>query len=880
MTTAPTQSQSGSPSGPLRTSRLIVKNLPKYCTAEMLRKHFSAHPSAAASITDLKLAHTADGKFRRFAFIGLRSERDAEAVRRHFDGTYFDTSKMQVECALPVGDANLPRAWSRYTAAKQEARSSGSVDSAEAASAAAAASKAARDAAELEKKRRFLFSIYGDSEAAATDLDAAELDRFLKAMRPKSQTKTWENDDDAAATPAELIDPKASAKLKLAQKQKQAKRAKVAVAVESVPVRKAGGVGLTVPKVHMKFADDNDEQEAEFEFEKSDDEDLYEDFRPARRDLKDNDDEEVECAEETITDAGSLQETAKESTTISTNTNTDNKDSSNNESSINDSSSSINTDKSKFVDPALIAETGRLFVRNLSYACTETDLEALFSPFGPLSSVHLPIASDTKKVKGFAYVLFTVPDDAVRAYTALDGTIFQGRLLHILPAHEQKDRNVDESSGGDSNSSFKSKKQAELMASAASAHNWNSLFIRPDTVLDAVAARLGVPKSSIMDPNSSSSSSAAGDLPLATRLAVAETHIIQETKDYLESQGVRLDSFASGKAAQRSNLVILVKNLPFSVDADALRKLFARFGALRRFILPPTTRSIAMVEFLEANEAKAAFRALAYTKFESAPLFLEWAPLGCLAEPVAEQVVQVEQVQVAEQAEQVQEQKHEHEHEQVQVQKTTAAALTTDTIELTHTYTLFVKNLNFSTTEDALNRLFSTVAPVRSVRIPKKPGNLSMGFGFVEFTAQDDLTRALDRLQGATLDGHVLQLKVQASGQNNAAAAAAKPSSRKRNQLALSDETLEALRPTKLLLKNIPFEASERELRSLITSFTPALKRLRLPKKFDGGLRGFGFAEFGSHAEAKHLMEQLGATHFYGRHLVIEWAKPDETTQN
>ena len=58
---------------------------------------------------------------------------------------------------------------------------------------------------------------------------------------------------------------------------------------------------------------------------------------------------------------------------------------------------------------------------------------------GPLSETHLPIDSFTKKIKGFAFVTFMMPEHAVKAYTELDGTNFQGRLLHILPSKPKKD---------------------------------------------------------------------------------------------------------------------------------------------------------------------------------------------------------------------------------------------------------------------------------------------------------------------------------------------------------------------------------------------------------------------------------------------------------
>lgn len=46
-----------------------------------------------------------------------------------------------------------------------------------------------------------------------------------------------------------------------------------------------------------------------------------------------------------------------------------------------------------------VAETGRLFVRNLAYNCTQEDLEELFGKFGPIAEVHLSIDTVTKKIR-------------------------------------------------------------------------------------------------------------------------------------------------------------------------------------------------------------------------------------------------------------------------------------------------------------------------------------------------------------------------------------------------------------------------------------------------------------------------------------------------
>jgi len=128
----------------------------------------------------------------------------------------------------------------------------------------------------------------------------------------------------------------------------------------------------------------------------------------------------------------------------------------------------------------LIADTGRLFVRNLPYTCTEEELRKLFEKYGPLSEVHMPIAKDTKKPKGYAYILYLLPEHAIKAFTALDKKFFQGRLLHILASKEKPQKKEDEENPlGPGGHPLSVKKQRELKkkSQAGMEFNWNSLYM-------------------------------------------------------------------------------------------------------------------------------------------------------------------------------------------------------------------------------------------------------------------------------------------------------------------------------------------------------------------------------------------------------------------
>ncbi|KAG6824413.1 Multiple RNA-binding domain-containing protein 1, partial [Arthromyces matolae] len=132
--------------------------------------------------------------------------------------------------------------------------------------------------------------------------------------------------------------------------------------------------------------------------------------------------------------------------------------------------------------------------------------------------------------------------------------------------------------------------------------NWSMLYMNSDAVASSIADRLNIDKSSILNPESGDNA--------AVKLALAETHIISETKAYLESQGVDLTSFGS---RVRSDTIILVKNIPYGTSTEQIQELFEPSGALKRVLVPPAG-TMAIVEFEKAEEAQKGFKAVAYRR--------------------------------------------------------------------------------------------------------------------------------------------------------------------------------------------------------------------------------------------------------------------------
>lgn len=82
----------------------------------------------------------------------------------------------------------------------------------------------------------------------------------------------------------------------------------------------------------------------------------------------------------------------------------------------------------------------RLFVGNLSYDVTESDLRELFLPVGPLSTVILPMDRETGKPRGFAFVEFSDQAQAEEATRRFNDQPLKGRNIAINEARARAPR--------------------------------------------------------------------------------------------------------------------------------------------------------------------------------------------------------------------------------------------------------------------------------------------------------------------------------------------------------------------------------------------------------------------------------------------------------
>jgi hypothetical protein len=68
-----------------------------------------------------------------------------------------------------------------------------------------------------------------------------------------------------------------------------------------------------------------------------------------------------------------------------------------------------------------------LFVGNMNFQTSESDLRALFEPFGQVTRVHMAMDRETGRARGFAFVEMPNDEEAAKAIAGLDGKEAGGR---------------------------------------------------------------------------------------------------------------------------------------------------------------------------------------------------------------------------------------------------------------------------------------------------------------------------------------------------------------------------------------------------------------------------------------------------------------------
>ncbi|KAF0987216.1 hypothetical protein HZS_7320 [Henneguya salminicola] len=299
---------------------------------------------------------------------------------------------------------------------------------------------------------------------------------------------------------------------------------------------------------------------------------------------------------------------------------------------------------------------------------------------------------------------------------------------------------------------------------------------------------------------------------------------------------------------EKSTDTLIAKNLPAGTTAKELFEFIQSnlhtddTYCMPNVILPPYGVT-AIIAFGNKNEAKKAFKSLYFSKFKHLPFYLQWAPLNSFNKSVIKQSNEINKPINASNS------------------------------------VVYVKNINFKTSDKSIEEKFKIVGKIVKVTIArsksKDNNNIinSLGYGFIEFSTQEEARNAVKTMQHTLLDGHRLVLNM------------SKNTKQEQNKMTFqnSSNTIQQEDEVVIIAKNIPFEADQKEIEqlfryflSMINSVYGRLRRVRLPKKMHESQqrhRGFAFIDFFTKEDAFNAFESLRySTHLYGRRLVLEWA--------
>lgn len=146
---------------------------------------------------------------------------------------------------------------------------------------------------------------------------------------------------------------------------------------------------------------------------------------------------------------------------------------------------------------------------------------------------------------------------------------------------------------------------------------------------------------------------------------------------------------------------------------------------------------------------------------------------------------------------------------------------------------LIVNYLPQTMTEKDLYAMFMTIGPIESCRVMKdfKTG-YSYGFGFVNFTREEDATRAIDTFNGYQLRNKRLKVSY------------ARPSG-------------EEIKDTNLYVTNLPRAITEEQLETIFGKYGRIVQKHILRDKSNGTPRGVAFVRFDKREEAQEAIAAL-----------------------
>ncbi|AFM98749.1 RNA binding domain-containing protein [Encephalitozoon hellem ATCC 50504] len=308
----------------------------------------------------------------------------------------------------------------------------------------------------------------------------------------------------------------------------------------------------------------------------------------------------------------------------------------------------------------MIKYSRKIFIRNIPTESDEQLIHDVFKEYGEIEEVGL---LDLRERKG-AYVKFSKGECALEAYRNVK--IIGGMKARMFPWKDKAEKGRYE--------------------------HYNTLFFNFESIVKRIceSERIGIKE--LVDVN---------DKDLGTRMALIETHLVQETKEFLENNGIYLDNL-TGDTDKKT---LIIRNME-------LMKCLDLIDSRCKISIAPS-KCLALLKFEEEEEARKCYRKLNLKRMKEQVIYCEYAPMCNVSKSTREEMPE------------------DKPRKGQPINK------------------LLIRNVPFQASEEEIRRMFNSFHVV-DVRIPVKREGTSRGFCFVTLGSPDEVTAAIKHFGSST----------------------------------------------------------------------------------------------------------------------------------
>ncbi|XP_076944229.1 polyadenylate-binding protein 2-like [Bidens hawaiensis] len=345
--------------------------------------------------------------------------------------------------------------------------------------------------------------------------------------------------------------------------------------------------------------------------------------------------------------------------------------------------------------------TTSLYVGDLEYGVTDSQLYDLFNQVGQVVTVRVCRDLSTRRSLGYGYVNYSNSNDAARAISVLNFTPVNGKSIRIMYSH--RDPSIRKS--GTANIFIKN---LDKTIDNKALHDTFSSF---GTILSCKIAT-----------DSSGQSKGYGfvqfDTEESAQNAIDKLNgMLMNDKQVYVGHFLRKQERDTSSTSKFNN--VYVKNLPESTTDEDLKKTFGEYGTITSTVImrdaDGKSKCFGFVNFENADDAASAVESLNGKKIDDKEWYVGKA-----------------------------QKKSERELEL----KSRFEQSAKEAAEKYQGANLYVKNLDDGIDDDKLKKLFSEYGTITSCKVMLDPNGNSRGSGFVAFSTPEEASQALAEMNG------------------------------------------------------------------------------------------------------------------------------------